>query len=231
MDNKKKKRKKSARDKNVRIVRRRIAMLAVVIAIIVAILIGLIVHFVRNNAAIPERSLLTIESDGSITCEEVSDFSDSSYDKKELKTFMQQEIKTYTDENGADSVKLGKIVQKNDSIYAKTTYATALDYAHFTKFWLDSTTIENAIDEGYKFADAFVEVTDGAKGDSVDSLDITSQKELKVVIVKENIDVKVDGKILYVSDACTTMVDESTVSISQPDGNEDATQLTYIIYE
>lgn len=52
-----------------------------------------------------------------------------------------------------------------------------------------------------------------------------------MAIIKENINVTVDGTILYVSDACTTMVDKSTVSIEQPDGNEDATQLTYIIYK
>jgi hypothetical protein len=52
-----------------------------------------------------------------------------------------------------------------------------------------------------------------------------------VVILKENIGVTVDGTILYVSDSNTTLVDESTVSIAQADGNEDATQLTYIIYE
>ena len=50
-------------------------------------------------------------------------------------------------------------------------------------------------------------------------------------MIKENISVTVDGEILYVSDACTTMVGKNTVAIAQPDGNEDATQLTYIIYK
>ena len=92
-------------------------------------------------------------------------------------------------------------------------------------------TIEEALEQGFDFSDAFVSVTDGVKGASVEPLDITSQKDLKIAVVKENINVTVDGKILYVSDSCTTMVDEDPVAISQPDGNQDATQLTYIIYQ
>ena len=115
--------------------------------------------------------------------------------------------------------------------YAKITYASADDYSKFTSLGLYTGTVKQAAKKGFDFADAFVSVKDGVKGTSVESLDITSQKKLKVAVIKENISVTVDGEILYVSDACTTMVDKNTVAIAQPDGNEDATQLTYIIYK
>ena len=115
--------------------------------------------------------------------------------------------------------------------YAKITYASADDYSKFTSLALYTGTVKQAAKKGFDFADAFVSVKDGVKGTSVESLDITSQKKLKVAVIKENISVTVDGEILYVSDACTTMVDKNTVAIAQPDGNEDATQLTYIIYK
>ena len=163
-------------------------------------------------------------------CEELTDFAED-YSRSELKTYMKEEIKEYNDANGKDSVKLDKIKFYSDLAHAKTTYASAEDYSKFTGYGLYTGTIKSAVKQGFDFSDAFVSVTDGEKGTSVDTLDITSQKKLKVAIIKENINVTVDGTILYVSDACTTMVDKSTVSIEQPDGNADATQLTYIIYK
>lgn len=217
--------------RNARIIKRRIAILIALVALIVIALIVVICKKMGVFDNTPEESLITVAGDGTIVCEEVTDFSDSAYTKSGLKTYIKQEIKDYTDENGADSVKLNKLVVKKDTAYAKITYASADDYSHFTSMGLYTGTIKKALKQGFDFSDAFVSVTDGQKGDSVDTLDITSQKKLKVVVIKENINVTVDGTILYVSDACTTVVDESTVSIAQPDGNADATQLTYIIYK
>lgn len=224
-------RRKKAEVASRQIVRRRI-MIAAIAAVVAVILIVLIVLKVTGAfETIPEASEITVSSDGTVVCEEVSDFSDSSYTKSALKSYMKETVKAYTAENGADSVKLDRVRVKGDTAYAKMTYASADDYSALTNYWMFSGTIEEAIGAGYDFSDAFVSVTDGVKGTEVDTLDITSQSSLKVVILKENINVTVDGEILYVSDGCTTLVDADTVTIAQPDGNEDATQLTYIIYE
>ena len=191
------------RARNAKIVKRRIAMLIAALVVIAAIIIAVVCKVVGVFDSTADESMITIMDDGKIVCEEVTDFSEKDYSKKELKTFIKQQIKEYTAENGANSVKLDQLKVKGD-VAAK---------------------------KGFDFADAFVSVKDGVKGTSVESLDITSQKKLKVAVIKENISVTVDGEILYVSDACTTMVDKNTVAIAQPDGNEDATQLTYIIYK
>ena len=191
------------RARNAKIVKRRIAMLIAALVVIAAIIIAVVCKVVGVFDSTADESMITIMDDGKIVCEEVTDFSEKDYSKKELKTFIKQQIKEYTAENGANSVKLDQLKVKGD-VAAK---------------------------KGFDFADAFVSVKDGIKGTSVESLDITSQKKLKVAVIKENISVTVDGEILYVSDACTTMVDKNTVAIAQPDGNEDATQLTYIIYK
>lgn len=237
MENKKKHSAKAAQNarenkikaRNQKIVQHRIAILIAVIILVIAAIVA-VVKFSGWFDKIPDQSTLTISDDGKVICEELTDFAED-YSRSELKTYMKEEIKEYNDTNGKDSVKLDKIKFYSDLAHAKTTYASAEDYSKFTGYGLYTGTIKSAVKQGFDFSDAFVSVTDGEKGTSVDTLDITSQKKLKVAIIKENINVTVDGIILYVSDACTTMVDKSTVSIEQPDGNEDATQLTYIIYK
>lgn len=219
------------RARNAKIVKRRIAMLIAALVVIAAIIIAVVCKVVGVFDSTADESMITIMDDGKIVCEEVTDFSKKDYSKTELKTFIKRQIKEYTAENGANSVKLDRLKVKGDVAYAKITYASADDYSKFTSLGLYTGTVKQAAKKGFDFADAFVSVKDGVKGTSVESLDITSQKKLKVAVIKENISVTVDGEILYVSDACTTMVDKNTVAIAQPDGNEDATQLTYIIYK
>lgn len=220
-----------SREKRTEIVRKRLLILVIAVVVAAVLVIALICKLLGVFDAAAEVSTLTLTEDGQVICEEVTSFEDDAYSKGALKSYMKEEIKAYTSENGANSVKLDKVKVKNGEAYAKVTYASAEDYSHFTSLGLYVGTIEEALEQGFDFSDAFVSVTDGVKGASVEPLDITSQKDLKIAVVKENINVTVDGKILYVSDSCTTMVDEDTVAISQPDGNQDATQLTYIIYQ
>jgi hypothetical protein len=226
------KRAKAARQKQrTNIVRRRLMVLAVVIVVAVVAIVLLICKGLGIFDKIPEASALTVGSDGTVICEEVSDFDEDFYDKSSLKTYIKKEIATFNESFGSGSVKLDKVNVKGTTAYVKVTYVSPAAYVGFTGYELYQGTIADALEAGYDFSDAFVSVSEGEKQDQAKTLDITAQPELKVVILKENIGVTVDGTILYVSDSNTTLVDESTVSIAQADGNEDATQLTYIIYE
>lgn len=217
--------------KNNRIIRQRIAAAVTAAVVVIVLLILLVCRMLGVFDRIPDVSNLALTEDGKVVCQEVSDFSEDNYTKSALKSYMKQEIKTYTDANGTDRIHLDKVKTDKETAYAKVTYASAEDYAAFTGTTLYAGTVKDAAEQGYDFADAFVSVKDGEKGESAEPLDITSQKKLKIVIIKQNIQVTVDGEILYVSDACTTMEDADTVTIAQPDGNEDAAQLTYIIYK
>ena len=52
----------------------------------------------------------------------------------------------------------------------------------------------------------------------------------KVVIIKANVDVKVDGTILYVSKENTKVTEKNKVSITG-EGSAEEAALTYIIYK
>ena len=53
---------------------------------------------------------------------------------------------------------------------------------------------------------------------------------MQVAIIKENVTVVVPGTITYISNANVDLVEADTVTISQADGNEDASDLVYVIY-
>ena len=207
---------------------RLIALIIICVAVVELIVLG-VCKLTGIFDKMPENSTLAVGSDGKVVYQEVTSFGEDFYNKNELKSFVKDAIKEYNDKNG-NKIKLDTVKVKGDVAYAKTTYASVKDYSKFTGIELSSGKMKQ-IKKNYDFDDAFVSVKDGKKGATAKAVDITSQSKLKVLVIKENVTVQVDGTICYVSDADTEMVDESTVTISQPDGNEDATQLTYIIYK
>lgn len=218
---------KSAR---ARALRNRIIALCVILILLVVLIVFAVGKYMGLFDKAPQETTITLTEDGTVICEEVTSFDESYYSKKELKKDIKSEIASYNEKAGKNKVKLNRLQVKKDMAYAKTTYASAKDYRAFTGIEMYAGKMKKAL-KSYAFEDAFVTVKEGTKGASAETLDITSQADLKVLVIKENVAVTVSGEILYVSDAATTMVDEHTVRISQPDGNEDATQLTYIIYK
>lgn len=217
-------------DRRHRAIRNRAIALCIIAVALIAAIVALVCKVMGVFDKTPEISTLTLKSDGNVICEEVTSFDESFYNKGELKKFMKSEIDKYNHEAGSGKVKLNQVKVSGKTAYAKTTYASYKDYSALTGIEMYVGNVKSA-KKIYDFADAFVAVKEGVKGTSVESLDITSQSKLKVLVVRENITVVVPGDILYISDGATTMVDKNTVTIAQPDGNEDATQLTYILYK
>ncbi len=229
----KKKRKRRTRQQVLR--NRRIALIAI-IAVIVVVVVAIVVHFTGNSDADTVEdeitvSQLTLNEDGSVTLIEVDSFEEEYYDKDELTTYIEELVAAYNDENGEGLVTVDDIDVKKKAQTASviTTYATVEDYAAFTGSELVSGTVVD-LKESYDFITPFVEVVDGAKGDSISKNDITAQDDLNVLIIRQNIRVTVPGTILYVSDESTTLFDEKTIDIAPVDGNEDSTQEIYIFY-
>ena len=117
--------------------------------------------------------------------------------------------------------------------YVETEYPDDETYQKFTGYQIFSGSIKEARKEGYTFSDALLNVKDGiAKdGDYADNASVQAEDDLKVLILRENIRVKVDGEIVYVSSASTRLESENIVKISPADGNVDASELVYIIYK
>ena len=199
---------------------RRMRLIASGIVVIIAFFIILALRGTFEKRA--EVSTMTIDG-SAITYEEVAPIGD--YDFGELKDFVREEI------SQTEGVKLLQISKKGDVAYVRTGYDDIGVYSEFTGYEGFLGTVADAKRAGYDFDTAFSGVTDGALGETVKASAVKKEEDANVLIIRENGRFKVDGELLYVSTESMSIVDGSTVDISQGEGEDDATVLSYIVYK
>ena len=214
------------------VIRNRIIFGIACLAILALIIFGIskLISALFGNSSQVESSKLTFRSDGSVYFEEVTDFDEDIYSKSDLKAYVKDLIASYNETSGEYVISLDDLKVKNSEAYIATTYASYEDYASFTSYPLYFGTIEDASAAGYDFSGNFCEVTDGQKGETVDTDLLTDFAGCYVAVVGENVEVEVPGTVVLVSDTSTEVLDFDEVGIAQADGNEDATDLVYIIF-
>ena len=214
------------------VMRNRIIFGAGVLAVIVLIIffITKLIGFILGSGKSADTSTLTLLDDGQILFEEVVDFDTDTYSKSELKTYTKELIDSFNETYGSDVISLDKPSVKGDKAYIKTTYKDADCYSSFTSYEVYSASYEDATAAGYEFGQLYSAVNEDSLAEaSVVNAD-TAFAGSQVLVVNENITVVVPGTITYVSNADVSLDASNTVTISQADGNEDATDLVYIIY-
>ena len=215
--------------KRKQMIRRRRMVFFCGIAVIAVAIVLVVVFLVKSlTGSVVSTNTLTL-TDKNVIFEEVS--SEEGLDKKEIKSYAKEIIKEFNSESGKTVVKLDKVKEKKDTVYVKTTYDSIEAYSEFSGYEAFSGTIAEAQKAGYDFSTTFVAVKDGKKSDVADTETVTAKESYKVLIVRENANFVVNGKVLYVSDENTTVKDASTVSTVSEDGSEDSAVLTYIIYK
>lgn len=161
-----------------------------------------------------EESTVFVQKHGKIVSTDVEDFDENTYDKDGLEKYVNETIDKYTSENGKNTVKLKELSVKDNSAVLTLEYKDAKAYSGFNGEELFTGTIAEALAAGYRFDTEFASVKDGKAGEAVDSSEFLDD-DLKVVIVKANLDVNVKGKICYLSTQNTSLKDKSTVSIRE----------------
>lgn len=205
------------------------AILLVLLALIVVLVIKL-VGFVFNSGRAADTSTLTFTEEGQVIFEEITDFDTDTYSKSDLKNYTKDLIESYNETYGEEAITLNKLSVKGDKTYIKTTYKDAECYSAFTSYDTYNASYEQAIETGYDFKVLFTSVTDGTLGEP-ELLDAdTMFSGTQVAVVNENVTVNVPGNITYVSNANIEVIDSDSITISQSDDNEDATDLVFIIY-
>ena len=197
---------------------------------VIALIVFLIVKLV-SGASFAETTTMKIASDGSITMDEVDDFSESNYDEDELEEYTKKLVDDYNNSGNVGKVKFKKVKVKDKKAYLRMEYSDYNAYKQFTGNELFVGTVGEAKTAGYDFQDTFSSVSDGQKKDAISVEDMTSDDSKKVILVRANETIVAPNDITAISDACTTIDKKDQVSIAQPDGNMDATVLTTIMYK
>jgi len=216
--------------KRQKLMMRRALFLAIAICLVVAI-IALVINVIgKLSVKGADASTLTLTENGTVICEEVSPFDRDSYKESELKSFAKELIDSFNNTNGKTVVVLDEVKVKKNTAYVKTTFDSMEDYSMFSSYPAYEAKIDTAMEDGYSFAGNFALVDGGKKVEVIDNFKPSEYTGYYMVVIEENINVKVPGTICFVSDKNTTLVGEDTVVIAQPDGNSDAVDTVYIIY-
>ncbi len=221
------------RKKRQREVLRNRIIFGLICTIVLALLIVIIVKLFGSligTGKMADTSTLTFCEDGQVVFEEVTDFDSEVYSKSEFKTYAKDLVESFNETYGEDAIKINKLKVAGEKAYIKTTYKDADCYEAFTSCETYSGDYEGAVSAGYDFGEQFMTVSDGHTSEPqvVDAASLFAG--VHVAIIKKNVTVNVPDTIKYVSNANIEIIDVDTVSISQKDGNSDATDLVYIIY-
>lgn len=138
-----------------------------------------------------------VEEDGKIVTVDVEEFDANTYSEEELKTYIQENINSYNGET--ERIKQKKLSVKDNVAKLVLEFADQTAYEEFYGMELFTGTIAEAKQNGYAFDVEFAKISDGKPVICESDEILKSEEALKVVIVKANTTVEVDGEIVYVS--------------------------------
>lgn len=175
-----------------------------------------------------DTSTVFIEKKGKITSVDVEALDKDYYDEAELESYITDHVNDYTSENG-NTVEMASFTVTDQVAKLQIQYDSYEDYTAFNGIELYDGTVVEAEAAGYDFDTDFISASD-EDTKKVSKDDVLADDNNKVVIIKANVDVKVDGTILYVSKENTKVTEKNKVSITG-EGSAEEAALTYIIYK
>lgn len=178
-----------------------------------------------------QENTIALQRNGKILEAAVETFDQSYYKEDELNSYIQNAVDDYTAEHGKKSVSVTESKVEEKKAYLTLQYENAETFQDFSGIECFSGSIVEAQSAGYDFEQDFYPVTDGkADKKAVRGSSLLEDDDLKVLIVKENSDLIVPGKIAYVSTEGTEVTSEKQVNVTQKQQDTDESVLVYVLY-
>lgn len=160
-----------------------------------------------------DTSLVYVNKKGAVTSVDVESLDENSYDTAELQEFVDTAAEDYNAEYGRNSVKVEELTVGEGTAKLRISYKTAEDYAAFNEIHFYQGTVIDSLAAGYTYDTDFVKVEDGQVTGTATKQEIYAEDGLKVVIIRANTDVRVEGQICYVSTENVRLNGPDSVSI------------------
>lgn len=178
-----------------------------------------------------QENTIALQRNGKILEAAVETFDQSYYKEDELNSYIQNAVDDYTAEHGKKSVSVTESKVEEKKAYLTLQYENAETFQDFSGIECFSGSIVEAQSAGYDFEQDFYPVTDGkADKKTVRGSSLLEDDDLKVLIVKENSDLIVPGKIAYVSTEGTEVTSEKQVNVTQKQQDTNESVLVYVLY-
>ena len=167
-----------------------------------------------------DTNTVIIDKKGQITEAIVEEFNQPYYDLDELKSNIEGQIASYNTQSGSEeTVTLDKIELTDQTVHVNITFADHNAYTGFNEKELFAGTVADAYSAGYEFPQ--MQQTDGT---AISQADVLELGEKHVVILEEQQQVKVPGKITHTSEGVSLVDDKTAVNLNEG-------QKAFIIYE
>lgn len=179
-----------------------------------------------------DTSVLYVSNKGEVTAIEVENFEENYYDAEELEKYVSDAAEKYHETHGKDSVKIEELTVDGNTAKLTMKYKTTEDYTNFNGIELYQGKVVETLAAGYTYEGDFVKVEEGKAAGTATKQEIYQGEGLKAVVIRANMDVKVDGDICYVSNGNVSLTGTDSVSIRE-EGNDafETDAYTYIIYK
>ena len=218
--------------------RRRRARLLLLLLIILAIAVVLMILAVLNSKGFfykkAQVSTLIVKSDGSIISEEISKTDGLSQGKDDIKKYVEDSVAAFNKEAGSEKVKVEAVDfnEKENEAYVRTVYTDSNAFSGYTKYDYFSGTVAEAKTKGYDFGVTFYPVENGIAGSPVTRDELVDASILKVVIINDPTNIRINGKIKYLSTENTRVVSDHESGVMSEEINpNDVAPHIYVIYE
>lgn len=162
-----------------------------------------------------DTSTVYVSNKGAVTSLEVETFGEDYYDAAELGAYVNDAVDAYAAEHGKGAVKVEELTVENGSAKLRMNYKTTEDYTKFNGIELYQGKVIETLAAGYVYEGDFVKVEDGKVTGTATKQEIYKEEGLKAVIIRANMDVKVAGKICYVSGKNVKLTGADSVSIRE----------------
>lgn len=173
------------------------------------------------------QSTVYVQKKGTVLSADIEELGKEYYKESELEDYIADQVEAYQKEHG-DRVFMESFSVEEGVAKLMMKYVSYEDYQDFNDIELYSGNVVRAQADGYDFNTEFAAVS-GNEKTKASKEEVLSADDCNVVVIRANIDVRVDGTILFVSDSNTIVTGKNTVSIIGEEPNEEA-ELTYIIY-
>lgn len=173
----------------------------------------------------PEETAISVNKDGEIVSFITESFEKDYYRADELEASIDQAIYNYNEQVGGENIEKKKFEVKDQAAKLTINYASGEDYARFNGVTLFAGDVLGAYNVGYDFKGGFQSVDKGTVIAPVTGNEILNSYNYGIVILEENIEVKVPGNIVYVSDNVeVTGKKTARVASAKSTGSETALQ-------
>jgi hypothetical protein len=149
------------------------------------------------NADNIEVNTILINSDGSVQSAIVGEFDKPYYSEEEFNNFVDEQVTSYNETYGEEAVKVKSSKVKDETAKVILEYASIKDYSLFNRIDAEYLTAKEAVDNK-NIPDSLINSKDGEKVSKEEAL---KDEDAKVIVFNEPLDVRIDGKVKYYSNA------------------------------